>query len=95
MRWIWMNKAELVNTVAIKTSLTKRDARKAANALFETISETLAKGERIHLIGFGKFEVRGRAARTGCNPQTGEKISIPAFEFPAFKPGKDLKEAVK
>jgi len=90
-----MNKTELVNAVATKTGLTKQDTKKAVNALFETISKTLARGERIHLIGFGKFEVRERADRTGCNPQTGEEINIPAFKFPAFKPGKEFREAVK
>ncbi|WP_043981659.1 HU family DNA-binding protein [Priestia megaterium] len=90
-----MNKEELISAVAIKTSLTKQDTRKALNALCQTISETLAKGEEIQLIGFGKFEVRGRAARTGCNPITGKKIKIPAFEFPAFKPGKEFRKAVK
>jgi len=63
--------------------------------LFETISHTLAKGEKIQLVGFGTFEIRERAERTGRNPQTGEEMTIPATKIPAFKPGKELKEAVK
>ena len=90
-----MNKTELVNAVAERAELNKQDATKAVNALFETISNTLAKGEKIQLIGFGTFEVRERAARTGRNPQTGEEIQIAASKVPAFKPGKELKESVK
>ena len=90
-----MNKTELVNAVAEKSELSKKDAAKAVDALFETISTTLAKEEKIQLIGFGTFEVRERAARTGRNPQTGEEMQIPATKAPAFKPGKELKEAVK
>jgi DNA-binding protein HU-beta len=90
-----MNKTELVNTVATQAELTKNDATKAVDALIETISSALAKEEKIQLIGFGTFEVRERAARTGRNPQTGEEIQIPASKIPAFKPGKELKEAVK
>ena len=63
--------------------------------MFETISNTLANEEKIQLIGFGTFEVRERAARTGRNPQTGEEMTIPASKVPAFKPGKELKEALK
>ncbi|MBV7508862.1 HU family DNA-binding protein [Bacillus sp. sid0103] len=90
-----MNKAELVNAVATQSELTKKDATKAVDVLFETISHTLAKEEKIQLIGFGTFEVRERAARTGRNPQTGEEIQISASKIPAFKAGKELKEAVK
>lgn len=90
-----MNKTELVDAVATKTELTKQDSKKAVDALFETISNTLAKEEKIQLIGFGTFEVRERAERTGRNPQTGEEMTIPASKVPAFKPGKELKEAVK
>ncbi|SFQ89607.1 HU family DNA-binding protein, partial [Priestia endophytica] len=68
---------------------------KAVDALFKTISDTLSKEEKIQLIGFGTFEVRERAARTGRNPQTGEEMQIAASKVPAFKPGKELKEAVK
>ena len=90
-----MNKTELVDTVATQAELSKQDAKKAVEALFETISNTLAKEEKIQLIGFGTFEVRERAARKGRNPQTGEEIDIAASKVPAFKPGKELKEAVK
>jgi DNA-binding protein HU-beta len=90
-----MNKTELVDAVATKSELTKQDSKKAVDALFETISNTLAKEEKIQLIGFGTFEIRERAERTGRNPQTGEEMTIPASKSPAFKPGKELKEAVK
>ncbi|MCM3537895.1 HU family DNA-binding protein [Priestia endophytica] len=90
-----MNKIELVNAVAAQAELTKQDAAKAVDAVFKTISDTLSKEEKIQLIGFGTFEVRERAARTGRNPQTGEEMQIAASKVPAFKPGKELKEAVK
>ena len=90
-----MNKNELVNAVAAQSELTKQDAAKAVDALFKTISDTLSKEEKIQLIGFGTFEVRERAARIGRNPQTGEEMQIAASKVPAFKPGKELKEAVK
>ena len=90
-----MNKTEPVDAVATQAELSKQDAKKAVEALFETISNTLAKEEKIQLIGFGTFEVRERAARTGRNPQTGEEMTIPASKAPAFKPGKELKAAVK
>lgn len=90
-----MNKTELVKAVATQAELTQKDAAKAVDALFDTISNTLAQEEKIQLIGFGTFEVRERSARTGRNPQTGEEIQIAASKVPAFKPGKELKEAVK
>ncbi|PEA36888.1 DNA-binding protein [Priestia megaterium] len=90
-----MKKAELIEAVASKSELTKQDAKKAGEALFETISTTLVKGEKVQLVGFGTFEVRERAERTGRNPQTGEEMTIPATKVPAFKAGKELKEAVK
>ncbi|MGE7767409.1 HU family DNA-binding protein [Peribacillus sp. NPDC096540] len=90
-----MNKTELVSNVAAQAELTKDDAKKVVDALFETITTTLAKEEKIQLVGFGTFEVRDRAARTGRNPQTGEEIQIAASKVPAFKAGKELKEAVK
>jgi len=90
-----MNKTELVDAVATKSELTKQDSKKAVDALFETISNTLAQEEKIQLVGFGTFEIRERAERTGRNPQTGEEMTIPASKTPAFKPGKELKEAVK
>ena len=90
-----MNKTELVDAVATKSELTKQDSKKAVDALFETISNTLAKEEKVQLVGFGTFEIRERSERTGRNPQTGEEMTIPASKAPAFKPGKELKEAVK
>ena len=90
-----MNKTDLVNTVAAQAEQTKEDAKKAVDALLETISTTLAKEEKIQLVGFGTFEVRDRAARTGRNQQTGEELQIAASKVPAFKAGKELKEAVK
>lgn len=90
-----MNKTELVNAVAETAGLSKKDATKAVDAVFESIKDALAKGEKVQLIGFGNFEVRERAARKGRNPQTNEEIEIAASKVPAFKPGKKLKEAVK
>lgn len=89
-----MNKAELVGKVAENADITKKDAEKVINALFGTIEEALADGDKVQLVGFGTFEVRQRAARMGRNPKTGEEIKIAATKVPAFKPGKALKEAV-
>jgi len=89
------NKAELVDRVAKKTQLTKKDVSATVEALFETIQEALKAGEKVQVIGFGNFEVRERAARKGRNPQTGKEIKIKASKVPAFKAGKALKEAVK
>ena len=89
------NKAELVSEVAAKTDLTKKEVAAAVDAIFSSIQEDLAKGEKVQLIGFGTFEVRHRAARKGRNPQTGAEIEIPSSKVPAFKPGKALKDAVK
>ncbi|SDN37608.1 HU family DNA-binding protein [Alkalicoccus daliensis] len=90
-----MNKTELINAVAEKTDLSKKDATGAVDAVFDIITSSLEKQEKVQLIGFGNFEVRERAARKGRNPQTGEEIEIPASNVPAFKPGKALKDAVK
>ena len=89
-----MTKAELVTMVASKSGLSKKDSEKAIAGMIETITETLAKGESIQLVGFGTFEVRERAARTGINPRTKEKIEIAATKVPAFKAGRALKDAV-
>ena len=75
--------------------MTKKDSEKAVNAFGEVVTEFLAKGEKVQLIGFGNFEVRERAARKGRNPQTGKEIKIAASKVPAFKAGKALKDAVK
>lgn len=90
-----MQKPELVAAVVQETGLDKKDASKAVDAVFSTIQDALAKGEKVQLIGFGNFEVRERAARKGRNPQTGAEIEIAASKVPAFKPGKVLKDAVK
>ena len=89
-----MNKTELVANVAEKAGLTKKDAEKAVKALFSSIEEALVKKDKVQMIGFGTFEVKARAARTGRNPQTGDEIKIPASKNPVFKAGKALKEAV-
>ncbi|MFO7263651.1 MAG: HU family DNA-binding protein [Bacillota bacterium] len=90
-----MNKTELIAQVAEMTSLSKKDAAKAVDAVFDAITAALKRGEKVQLIGFGNFEVRERSARKGRNPQTGEEINIAASRVPAFKPGKALKEEVK
>ena len=88
------NKAELVSEVAAKTDLTKKEVAAAVDAIFNSIQEDLAKGEKVQLIGFGTFEVRHRAARKGRNPQTGEPVEIAARVVPSFKAGNKLKEAL-
>lgn len=90
-----MNKTELIIRVAETSELSKKDATKAVDAVFDSIQESLKNGEPVQLIGFGNFEVRERSARKGRNPQTGEEIDIAATRVPAFKPGKSLKDAVK
>ncbi|HHY78164.1 MAG TPA: HU family DNA-binding protein [Clostridiales bacterium] len=89
-----MNKAELIASMAEKCQLTKKDTEKALKAFMDTVQETLAKGEKVQLVGFGTFEVKQRAARVGRNPRTKEEIKIPASKAPLFKAGKDLKDAV-
>lgn len=89
-----MNKAELLQSVVEKTDLKKKDVEKVVAALFKTIEEEMVKGEKVQLVGFGTFEVRERAGRTGRNPRTGEEIIIEAAKVPAFKAGKALKDVV-
>ena len=89
-----MNKTELISAVAAKAEMTKKDAEKAVNAVISSIQGALAKKDKVQLVGFGTFEVRQRAARTGRNPQTGKEIKIAATKVPAFKPGKSLKDSV-
>ena len=89
-----MTKAELVTEVAAKSGLSKKDTEKAIAGVIEAVTETLAKGESIQLVGFGTFEVRERAARKGINPRTKEAINIAATKVPAFKAGRALKDAV-
>ncbi|NLW60164.1 MAG: HU family DNA-binding protein [Firmicutes bacterium] len=89
-----MTKTELIDEVAERCGLTKKDTGKAIDALFSVMTETLSKGDKIQLVGFGSFEVKERSARMGRNPQTGAAIEIKARKVPVFKPGKALKEAV-
>ena len=90
-----MNKTEFINAVAAKEGIEKKCAEKAVNAVFATIADELAKGEKIQLVGFGTFEIRERAEKQGRNPRTGETMTVPATKVPAFKAGAALKEAVK
>ncbi|HHT45460.1 MAG TPA: HU family DNA-binding protein [Fastidiosipila sp.] len=89
-----MNKTDLIDAVSKETELSKKDTEKAINSVLSTISETLASGEKVVLVGFGTFEVRHRAARKGRNPSTKKEIKIPASKAPVFKAGKNLKEMV-
>ena len=89
-----MNKSELIAAVAAKTGDTKKIAEASVNAFIDVITETLKKGDKVQLVGFGSFEVRKRAARKGRNPQTKEEIKIPASKAPVFKAGKALKDLV-
>jgi DNA-binding protein HU-beta len=89
-----MNKSELIEAVASEADLSKADATRATDAVFDSISNALRQGDQVTLVGFGTFSVRERAARTGRNPQTGEAINIKASKTPGFKAGKALKDAV-
>ncbi len=89
-----INKAELIEQVASQTGLTKRISGKAVNAVVSVISDCLAKGKKVTLVGFGTFRVRQRKARAGRNPQTGATLQIPAKKVPKFVPGKSLKEKI-
>lgn len=90
-----MNKAELVNKMAEKSELTKKEAELALNSFIKTVEEALIEGEKVQLVGFGTFEARERAARQGRNPRNPEQvIDIPASKAPAFKAGKALKDAL-
>ena len=89
-----MNKSELIDKVATDAGISKKDAGAAVNAAINAVAEQLKAGEKVSILGFGTFETRARAARTGRNPATGEKIKIKASKSPAFKAGKALKTAV-
>ena len=89
-----MNKAELVEDVAERTELSKKDAEKALKAFVDVVAEELKKGEKIQLVGFGTFEVSERAAREGRNPANGQPMQIAASKAPKFKAGKALKDAI-
>ncbi len=89
-----MTKAELINAIADKGELTKKDAEKALNAVVDSITDALASGDKVQIVGFGTFEVRDKKAKEAINPRTKEKIQVPAKKAPAFKAGKALKDAV-
>ncbi len=90
-----MNKAELIEAIANNSGLSKADSKKALDAFIETTTDTLKKGDRVALVGFGSWSVSSRAARTGRNPQTGKEIKISAKNVVKFKPGAELSDAVK
>lgn len=89
-----MNKTELVAAMAEKSELTKKDAEKALSAFLESVEDALKKGDKVQLVGFGTFEVKQRAARTGINPQTKKPVKIKASKAPSFKAGKAFKDAL-
>lgn len=90
-----MNKAELIEVVAAKSALSKKDAEAAVNATVEAIKEALKAGDKVQLVGFGTFAVKARAARSARNPRTGETIEVAAAKFPTFAAGKALKDSVQ
>jgi len=90
-----MNKQQLINNIAQKSGLTKKDVETVLNSFLGEVTEALSAGEKVQLIGFGTFETRKRSARTGRNPQTGAKLQIAESKVPAFKAGNKLKSAVK
>ena len=87
-----MNKTTLIAQIAEKSGLTRKQAEAALNALTDTITETLKAGDKVQMMGFGTFEIKERAARTGRNPATGETIEIPASKTPVFKAGKSFRD---
>lgn len=89
-----MNKSDLIAAVAAKTGESKKNAEASVNAVVDVITESLKKGDKVQLVGFGSFEIRERAARKGRNPQTMEEIRIPASKAPVFKAGKALKDLI-
>ena len=89
-----MKKSELITAIAANSGLSKKDSEKALTATIDAITDALVAGDKVQLVGFGIFDVKERAARTGRNPKTKEVINIPATKTPLFKPGKPLKEAV-
>lgn len=90
-----MNKQELISNISEKTGLTKKDTGTILEAFTEVVTDALAQGDKVQVVGFGTFETRQRAARKGRNPQTGEEMDIPESTVPAFKPGGKLKEVIK
>ncbi len=90
-----MNKTELINAVAEKAEVSKKQAEAVVSATFATIEEALKKGDKVQIVGFGSFDVKTRAARIGRNPKTKQEIKIPASKSPAFKAGKAFKDLIK
>ena len=90
-----MTKSDLIAAVATKLGSSKKDSEKAVSAVLASVTEALANGESVQLVGFGTFEIRERAEKQGRNPRTGETMTVPASKVPAFKAGKALKDAVK
>lgn len=90
-----MNKNDLITNIATKSGLTKRDVESVLNGFMDEVTEALAKGDKVQLIGFGNFETSKRAGRTGRNPQTGEPMTIAESIVPKFSAGKKLREAIK
>ncbi len=90
-----VNKSDLVNAVSAEVELSKKDTEKVVNAVFKNITDALAEGDKVQVIGFGTFSTRKREARKGRNPATREEITIPATTVPVFKAGKGLKDRVK
>ena len=90
-----VSKADLVGIVADETGIKKSDVKGVVEAVLDQVSASLEVGKKVQLTGFGTFEIRARKARTGVKPGTTEKIEIPSSKYPAFKPGKSLKERVK
>ena len=89
-----MNKTQLIEAIAVKADIKKKDAEAAVNALVDVVADALKAGDKVQLVGFGTFEVKARAAREGRNPKTGEKITIAAAKHPTFSAGKALKDSV-
>lgn len=89
-----MTKAEFIDAIAVNGGYSKKDAEKALKAVINTITDSLVKGEKISLVGFGTFEVKERAAKTAINPRTKETVNVPAKKVPTFKAGKGLKDTI-
>lgn len=89
-----MTKAEFIDAIAANGDYSKKDAEKALKTVINTITDSLVKGEKISLVGFGTFEVKDRAAKTAINPRTGETVNVPAKKVPTFKAGKGLKDTI-
>ncbi len=90
-----VSKADLIDTIAEQSDMTKKDVKTVVDTMLEAVGSHLKQGDKVQLTGFGTFEVRDRKARTGVKPGTTERIEIPASKYPAFKPGKGLKDDVK